>query len=90
MIRKDLNQTAFSIVQLATGEKAKRIESAAAKMGRIGGLKGGKARQDLLTPEERVALAKKAAQARWAKKKATEPAANETLAKPRPKIKVVV
>ena len=90
MTRKDLNQTAFSIVQLATGEEAERIESAAAKMGRIGGLKGGKARQGLLTPEERVALAKKAAQARWAIKKATEPAANETLAKPRPKIKVVV
>ena len=69
MTRKDLNQTAFSIVQLATGEEAERIESAAAKMGRIGGLKGGKARQGLLTPEERVALAKKAAQARWAKKR---------------------
>jgi hypothetical protein len=90
MGKKDLNQTAFSIVQQAIGEEAERVESAAAKMGRIGGLKGGKARQSLLTAEERVALAKKAAQTRWAKKKATEPAANETVAKPRPKIKVVV
>ena len=91
MPRKDLNQTAFSIVQQAIGEQTERIESAAAKMGRIGGLKGGKARQNLLTPEERVALAKKAAQTRWAKKKATEPAANEPMATLlRPKIKVVV
>ena len=90
MPRKDLNQTAVSIVQQAIGEESQPIESAAAKMGRIGGLKGGKARQSLLAPEERVALAKKAAQTRWAKNKAIEPAANEPMAKPRPKIKVVV
>ena len=33
--------------------------------GRLGGLKGGKARAERLTPEERKEIAKKAAQARW-------------------------
>jgi len=35
--------------------------------GRLGGLIGGKARAEKLTPEERVAIAKKAAEARWSK-----------------------
>jgi hypothetical protein len=35
--------------------------------GRLGGLKGGKARAEKLTPEERAAIAKKAAEARWSK-----------------------
>ena len=34
--------------------------------GRLGGLKGGKARAEKLSPEERKAIAKKAAEARWA------------------------
>ena len=38
--------------------------------GRLGGLKGGKARAEKLTSEQRKAIAKKAAQTRWAKKKA--------------------
>ena len=33
---------------------------------REGGLKGGKARADKLSPEERSEIAKKAAKARWA------------------------
>lgn len=37
--------------------------------GRLGGLKGGKARAEKLSPEERAAIAKKAAETRWAKKK---------------------
>jgi len=37
--------------------------------GRLGGLKGGKARAEKLSPEERAAIAKKAAEVRWAKKK---------------------
>jgi hypothetical protein len=36
--------------------------------GRLGGLIGGKARAEKLSPEERKAIAKKAAQARWHKK----------------------
>jgi hypothetical protein len=39
----------------------------AVELGRRGGLKGGKARAPKLTKEERVASARKAAQARWAK-----------------------
>lgn len=37
--------------------------------GRLGGLKGGKARAEKLSSEERKAIAKKAAQARWGTKK---------------------
>jgi len=36
-------------------------------LGRLGGLKGGKARFEKLTPEERKKIAQKAAEARWAK-----------------------
>jgi hypothetical protein len=35
--------------------------------GRLGGLIGGKARAEKLTPEERRDIAKKAAEARWSK-----------------------
>ena len=35
------------------------------EIGRKGGLKGGKARSEKLTPKERSDIAKKAAQARW-------------------------
>ncbi len=38
---------------------------AAVALGRMGGLKGGKARADSLTPEKRKEIAKKAAQVRW-------------------------
>jgi hypothetical protein len=42
------------------------------EIGRRGGLKGGKARMEALTPKQRKALAKKAAEARWSKVKATK------------------
>ena len=38
---------------------------AAVELGRSGGRKGGKARSAKLTPEERSAIARKAAKARW-------------------------
>jgi hypothetical protein len=38
---------------------------AAVALGRLGGLKGGKARSEKLTPEERREIAKKASKARW-------------------------
>lgn len=41
---------------------------AAQMLGRLGGLKGGKARAEKLSPEERTAIAKKAAQKRWENK----------------------
>jgi hypothetical protein len=43
--------------------------AAAVALGRLGGLKGGRARARKLTAEQRRASARKAARARWAKKK---------------------
>ena len=45
---------------------------AAIAVGKLRASKGGKARAEKLTPEERSAIAKKAAQARWAKKRQQE------------------
>ena len=41
------------------------LRQAAAELGRRGGLKGGKARSEKLTAEQRSAIAKKAANERW-------------------------
>jgi hypothetical protein len=43
--------------------------AAAVALGRLGGLQGGKARAERLTPEQRAESARKAAQARWSRKK---------------------
>jgi len=65
----DPNVLAFNIVQQATGQMPKEEPSAknqaAVTLGRLGGLKGGKARAEALSPAKRKAIAKKAAQARW-------------------------
>lgn len=45
---------------------------AAQELGRLGGLKGGKARAEKLTKEQRSAIARKAAKARWNKKRQQE------------------
>jgi hypothetical protein len=42
--------------------------AAAVALGRLGGLKGGRARAEKLSPKKRTQIAKKAALARWAKK----------------------
>jgi len=60
----DLNQMAYRVVQHATDPQA--AETPAQRTGREGGLKGGKARAEKLTPEERSEIARKAARARWA------------------------
>jgi hypothetical protein len=65
--RKDLNQTAFSVVQQAIGESAPPKLTGKKADSSKGGLKGGKTRMETLTPEERQELAKKAAAARWNK-----------------------
>lgn len=65
--RKDLNQTAFAVVQQATGEVEPPKESAAQESGRRGGLKGGKERAKKLTAEQRSEIARKAAAKRWGK-----------------------
>ena len=68
MPRKDFTQVAFDVVRQATGDAVKPEESAKAKAGRKGGLKGGDARAKALTPKRRKTIAKKAAAARWPKK----------------------
>lgn len=67
---RDLNQLAQRLVQEATGDAppeppAPEKDPAAVALGRRGGLKGGKARAEKLTAEQRSAAARKAAQARW-------------------------
>lgn len=70
---KDTNQRAKFIVNLLTGN-AKEIPTpdgknpAAVALGRLGGNKGGKARAEKLTSEQRKEIAKKAALSRWHKK----------------------
>lgn len=66
----DFSLNAFRVVQEATGqiEKPKPKPKFDAKaLGRLGGLKGGKARAENLSPQRRVEIAKKAAMARWGK-----------------------
>jgi hypothetical protein len=46
----------------------KTKNEAAVSLGRLGGLKGGRARADTLTPAQRKEIAQQAARARWAKK----------------------
>ena len=66
--RKDFTQVAFNIVQQATGEAEPTPKLTGRKANSSkGGLKGGKARSNALTPEERSEIAKKAAEARWKK-----------------------
>lgn len=69
----DVNRRAKSIVDLVTGEDTPLTEdgknAAAVALGRLGGLKGGKARAAKLTPKKRAEIAKKAAAARWKDKK---------------------
>jgi hypothetical protein len=52
---------------MARSKKAKK-NAAAVALGRLGGLKGGKARAEKLTAEERSASARTAAEARWSGK----------------------
>ena len=76
-----MNTLALSIVEQAIGaqsledDEVSRIEQAEAEgknvaavmLGRLGGLKGGKARARKLSAEERSKIAKKAAMIRWKK-----------------------
>jgi len=70
----DINQKAKTIVDIATGETDDPIltpdgkNAAAVALGRLGGLKGGKARAKALSAKQRSEIAKKAAQKRWKKK----------------------
>jgi predicted PilT family ATPase len=62
---RDTNRLAKSVVDQATSVEPEEEESPKATAGRKGGLKGGKARAEKLTAEERSKIARKAAAARW-------------------------
>lgn len=66
---RDANQLAKFIVDVATGDvqDTTQNESEMTKLGRAGGLKGGRARAKALTPEQRREIAQRAAAARWKK-----------------------
>ena len=53
--------------EAAPGPRGKN--PAAVQLGRLGGQKGGPARARKLTKEQRVQIARRAAQARWAKRR---------------------
>lgn len=73
---RDPNQLAKRIVDIAIGDAADSDDSPkhppdpnknphAVELGRLGGKKGGRARADRLTPDERREIAKRAALKRW-------------------------
>lgn len=64
---KDTNQRAAEIVRMSTEEPTQSVSAYLSRIGRKGGLKGGKARANKLSAEKRSEIAKKAAKARWAK-----------------------
>jgi hypothetical protein len=70
---RDINQLAKFIVDVSTGDaelpeyQPDGKNPAAVELGTLGGKKGGKARAKKLSPEQRKAIAQKAAQARWAR-----------------------
>ena len=70
----DINVLASQIVAEATKEQESTTEKpvkeknpAAVALGRLGGLKGGKARAEKLSAKKRKAIAQKAAKTRWSK-----------------------
>lgn len=70
---KGFETIAFEVFQKAIGEIPKEPppdpnkDPKAVTLGRMGGLKGGKARADKLTPEQRKEIAQTAAKRRWQK-----------------------
>ena len=72
---RDPNQLAAHIVALSTGQEspvkpepkapAKEKNPAAVALGRLGGMKGGKARAASLSPAQKKQIAQDAARARW-------------------------
>lgn len=69
---KDVNQIAAEILAAATGQPSGMTPQgtknpAAVALGRLGGLKGGKARAKSLSAFKRMQIAKQAAAARWKK-----------------------
>jgi hypothetical protein len=77
----DVSLIAHSIIERVTGaplippkeepKPTKEKNPAAVALGRLGGLKGGKARAEKLSAKKRSEIAKKAAKTRWGKKKSS-------------------
>ena len=72
MESSDLEKVATAVAE-ETSEKGPTSKEStknphAVALGRLGGQKGGKARAEKLTPEQRSEIARKAVQARWAKR----------------------
>jgi hypothetical protein len=68
--RRDPAQPAKLMIDIASGEvedKKAAPDTAASEFARQGGLKGGRARADKLTPERRAEIAREAAKKRWRK-----------------------
>jgi len=76
--KRDVAQNALRVVEEAIGaplapkpipfpSRPKKKNPAAVALGKLGGLKGGKARAAKLSGERRKEIAQRAAQARWAK-----------------------
>ena len=68
---RDLAQLAKAIVDESTSDEPRRDPDtgknlAAVELGRLGGLKGGKARAEKLSAKKRSEIASTAAKARWA------------------------
>lgn len=74
---RDPNQLASLIVKLTTEEKPPEEPDtrnpAAVALSKLGASKGGKARKAALSKKHRVAIAKKAAKARWGSKPTDKP-----------------
>lgn len=71
--QKDTQQLARSVLDAIAPDAEQKPElpeknPAAVALGRLGGLKGGKARAEKLTAKKRSEIARKAATARWGKK----------------------
>ncbi|MBI5374133.1 MAG: hypothetical protein HZA77_01785 [Candidatus Schekmanbacteria bacterium] len=76
---QDINALAKNIVDQTTEEKKESApvipakNPAAVALGRLGGLKGGKARAEKLSAKKRKEIAQKAAKARWTNLKNKNP-----------------
>ena len=74
---EDINQLAHHLVSISTQEGPETVGRATtaqislvmAEFGRKGGKIGGKRRLETMTPKQRQSVARKAARARWKKKK---------------------
>lgn len=72
--KRDINRLAASIVSEVTlsAKEEPAKNPAAVALGRRGGLKGGKARAQTLSSEQRSEIAVKAAEARWGKRRKSD------------------